>query len=93
MAQERQVEERGTSDPLDNIIQKGTSSEIMANQHADSTRTEDKYKSLPCYNEEDILYWDIAIEKPPPRPSGTIHVKLKYKGRSKPIPVDDFWEE
>ncbi len=65
----------------------------MANQHADTTQTEDKSKSLPRYNEEDLLYWDVAIENPPPRPSGTIRVKLRYKGRSKPIPADHFWEE
>ena len=45
------------------------------------------------YTEEDLLYWDAAIITPPPRPSGTIRVKLKYKGRSKPFPADSFWEE
>ena len=93
MTQERQVEERGASDPLDNTIQKGISSAIMANKHVDTARTKDKCKSFPCYNEEDILYWDAAIENPPPRASGTIRVKLKYKGRSKPIPVENPWTE
>jgi hypothetical protein len=45
------------------------------------------------YTEEDLLDWDAAIITPPPRPSGTIRVKLKYKGRSKPFPPENFWEE
>ena len=45
------------------------------------------------YTEEDLLDWDAAITTPPPRPSGTIRVKLKYKGRSKPFPPENFWEE
>ena len=45
------------------------------------------------YPEEDLLDWDAAITASPPRPSGTIRVKLKYKGRSKPFPVENFWEE
>ena len=49
--------------------------------------------TFPVYDEEDILNWDAAIVTPPPRQSGTIRVKLKYKGRSKPIPAEDPWEE
>ncbi len=49
--------------------------------------------AFPVYDEEDILNWHAAIVTPPPRQSGTIRVKLKYKGRSKPIPVENFWEE
>ena len=45
------------------------------------------------YDDEDILDWDVAIIAPPPRPSGTIRVKLKYTGRSKPFPIENFWEE
>ncbi len=45
------------------------------------------------YDEEDLLNWDVAITPPPPRRSGTIKVKLVYKGRRKPIPVEDPWEE
>lgn len=48
---------------------------------------------FPSYDEEDILDWDVAIITPPPRPSGTIRVKLKYIGRSKPFPIENFWEE
>ena len=49
--------------------------------------------TFPVYDEEDILDWDAAIVTPPPRPSGTIRVKLIYKGRSKPLPVEDPREE
>lgn len=48
--------------------------------------------AFPSCDEEDILNWDVATVAPPPRQSGTIRVKLIYKGRSKPIPVDDPWE-
>ena len=48
---------------------------------------------FPSYEEEDILNWDVAIAIPPPRSSGTIRVKLKYTGRSKPIPIEDPWAE
>jgi hypothetical protein len=46
----------------------------------------------PTYDEEDVLNWDVAIT-PPPRPSGIIRVKLKFKGRKKPMPIDNPWEE
>ena len=45
------------------------------------------------YDEEDLLNWDVAITPPPPRRSGAIRVRLVYKGRSKPFPVENFWEE
>ena len=51
-----------------------------------------KRLAFPTYDEEDILKWDVAIP-PPPRPSGTIRVRLIYKGRSKPMPVEDPWKE
>lgn len=47
--------------------------------------------AFPTYNEEDILNWDVAITPPPPRRSGTIRVKLRYNGRSKPMLVEDPW--
>lgn len=47
---------------------------------------------IPAYD-ENVLDWDARIEIPPPRRSGTIRVKLEYKGRSKPIPIDDPWAE
>lgn len=43
--------------------------------------------------EEDMLDWDAHIETPPPpRQSGTLKVRFKYIGRSKPIPIDEPWE-
>jgi len=42
--------------------------------------------------DEDLLDWDACIETPPPpQRSGTIKVRFKYIGRSKPIPIDDPW--
>ena len=51
-----------------------------------------KRLAFPTYDEEDILKWDVVIP-PPPRPSGTIRVRLKFKGRRKPIPIEDPWAE
>ena len=51
-----------------------------------------KRLAFPTYDEEDILKWDVAIP-PPPRPSGKIQVRLKFKGRRKPIPIEDPSEE
>ena len=63
-------------------------------QRKNTTNEEQKqHLAFPTYDEEDILNVDAVIVIPPPRQSGTIRVKLKYKGRSKPIPVDDPWEE
>ena len=58
-----------------------------------STKQQQHPVSFPIYDEGDILNWDAAITPPPPRPSGTIRVKLKYKGRSKLFPIENFWEE
>ena len=49
--------------------------------------------AFPVYDEDDLLDWGAAIVTPPPRRSGTIRVRLIYKGRSKPIPVENPWEE
>ena len=54
--------------------------------------TKQQLPAFPSYNEEDILNLDAAIV-PPPRPSGTTRVRLIYKGRSKPMPVENPWEE
>ena len=63
-------------------------------QRKNTTNKKQKQRlAFPVYDEEDILNWDAAIVTPPPRQSGTIRVKLIYKGRSKPIPVEDPWEE
>lgn len=48
--------------------------------------------AFPTYDEEDVLNWDAVVVPPPPRRSGTIRVKLIYKGRSRPIPIEDPWE-
>ena len=63
-------------------------------QRKNTTNEEQKqHLAFPVYNEEDILNVDAVIATPPPRQSGTIRVKLKYMGRSKPMPVEDPWEE
>ena len=49
--------------------------------------------TFPVYDEEDILNLDAVIATPPPRRSGTIRVKLIYEEPSKPIPVENPWEE
>ena len=49
--------------------------------------------AFPVYDEEDILNLDAVIVTPPPRRSGTIRVKLIYEEPSKPIPVENPWEE
>ena len=67
----------------------------MKTTHSKNRLNEKPKKRLafPVYDKEDILDWDFAIVPPPPRRSGTIRVKLIYKGRRKPIPVENFWEE
>ena len=63
-------------------------------QRTNTTNKKPKQRlACPVYDEEDILNWDVAIVTPPPRRSGTIRVKLRYKGRSKPFPTENFWEE
>lgn len=47
----------------------------------------DKKESKPL--PDDYLDWDTHIAIPPPRPKGTIKVKLVYAGRRKPLPIDD----
>lgn len=47
-----------------------------------------KTQPMPV-SEEDVEKDDITVVRPPPRRSGTIKVKLRYAGRSKPIPADD----
>ena len=58
-----------------------------------TTKKQKQRLAFPVYDEEDILDWDAAIVTPPPRRSGTIRVRLIYNGRSKPLPVENFWEE
>ena len=66
---------------------------MKTTQSKNTTNKKQKQRlAFPVYDEEDILNWDAAIV-PPPRPSGTIRVRLIYKGRSKPMPVENFLEE
>ena len=67
----------------------------MKTTHSKNTTDKKQKKRLafPTYDEDDLLNWDVAIVTPPPRPSGTIRVRLIYKGRSKPMPVKNPWEE
>jgi len=47
---------------------------------------------LPISEDDDLLDWDAYIQTPPaPSRSGTIKVRFRYVGRSKPIPVNDLW--
>ena len=63
-------------------------------QRANITGKKQKQRlTFPVYDEEDILNLDAVIVTPPPRESGTIRVKLIYKGRRKPLPVENPWEE
>ena len=63
----------------------------MGTRQSKNTTNEKQKQRLdfPVYDEADILNWDAAIDTPPPRRSGTIRVKLIYKGRRQPIPVED----
>lgn len=45
------------------------------------------------HDEEGVLDWDASVEAPPPHRSGTISVKLVYRGRSKAIAITDPWAE
>lgn len=56
-------------------------------------REQDSRFTFPTYHEEDILNVDAVIDTPPPRESGTIRVKLIYEEPSKPMPVENPWEE
>ena len=49
--------------------------------------------TFPVYDEADILNLDAVIVTPPTRQSGAIRVKLIYEEPSKPIPVENPWEE
>jgi hypothetical protein len=41
---------------------------------------------------DDFLDWDLYLDKEPPAKTiGTIKLRFKYVGRSKPIKIDDPW--
>jgi hypothetical protein len=53
-----------------------------------------KGRSAPVVTaDDDILDWDAVIRTPPPRSAGKIQVQLRYRGRGKPLPVDDPWAD
>ena len=63
-------------------------------QPANAAQKKQKQRpAFPIYDEEDILNLDASITTPPPPQSGTIRVKLIYEEPSKPIPVENPWEE
>ena len=67
---------------------------MKTSQRTNTTNDKQEQRlAFPSYSEEEILNVDAVIDIPPPRESGTIRVKLIYKGRSKPLPVENFWEE
>lgn len=92
--------ESGTSDIPESLTQDTSASlELNFGEKIESGVTQE-FADAPgqpfnflSYTEEDLLDWDAAITTPPPRPSGTMQVKVKYKGRSKPFPAEGFWEE
>ena len=64
---------------------------MKTTQSKNSTNKKQKQRlAFPVYDEDDLLKWDVAVP-PPPRRSGTIRVRLIYKGRSKPMPVENPW--
>ena len=70
-----------TSHTSDKIVSEGSFKQSMKTAHSKNTTSEKQKQRLafPTYDEEDILDWDAAIVTPPPRPSGTIRVRLIYK--------------
>ena len=74
------------------IVYKTSCEHSMKNTACKHNREKTKQRlAFPVYDEEDILDWNAAIITPPPRPSGTIRVRLIYKGRRKPMPVENPW--
>lgn len=68
-------------------------------KHRCALKQEDRYPKHCNFEEnaelrEELRSPDLAEvedKPPPPRRSGTIKVRFKYVGRSKPIPIDDPW--
>ena len=83
--------------PIASVQNSVASLDLRFAEDTESGMTQDvvnmQHFTFPIYDDEDTLDWDVAITTPPPRPSGTIRVKLKYIGRSKPFPIENFWEE
>jgi len=69
-----------------------TKSEPQKQENFISDVARESFVPVVKAEEENILDWDAYIDTPPPpRRSGTIKVRFKYMGRSKPIPIDDPW--
>ena len=91
-------EEENTQIPEPSTRSTSVSLELNLGENIESRGTQEfvdsqgQHFDFLSYTEEELLDWDVVIT-PPPRPSGVIRVKLKYKGRSKPFPADGFWEE
>ena len=67
---------------------------MKTTQSKNTTNEKQKQRlAFPTYDEEDIPNLDAVILTPPPRRFGTIQVRLIYKGRRKPMPVENPWEE
>ena len=67
---------------------------MKTKQPANATNEKQKQRlAFPTYDEEDILNLDAVVYTPPPRQSGTIRVKLIYEEPSRPMPVENPWEE
>jgi uncharacterized protein DUF4332 len=45
--------------------------------------------SAPLVDTSDVIDWDLVIETPPRRRSGTIRASLIHAGRSQPLPVNE----
>ena len=67
----------------------------MKTAHSANTSNEKSVQrpTFPIYDEGDILNSDAVIVAPLPPQSGTIRVKLIYEEPSKPMPVENPWEE
>lgn len=64
-------------------------------QHATITTFIEAKPASSSYTQEhgDVIDWDITIDTPHRRAAGTIHVTLKYAGRSTPSPIDNPWQD
>jgi len=51
-----------------------------------SADSEDRSQAI---SQAEVLDWDACLETPPTRPSGTVKVRLHFRGRDEPIPVDE----
>lgn len=81
-----QLRYKGRAEPLPDL---DSGERAMSDKNALEQAERPKTIRPSPVSEEDVEKDDVIIPTPPPRRSGTIKVRLKYGGRSKPIPVDD----